>query len=202
MPDFCSAYGCSRERNAETHKQGITFHKFPKDKRRRQAWVSALRRRNFVPKNWSVLCSCHFNPEDFDRTGQSTRLREGVIPSVFNFPDHIRKQVPSAPRLSRTSQQAAAECPQARSRSPVKGPGELKLTQKLSSDHQYAFDPVKAKQKLYQAQEKMEELQRNIRNARDRERRHKKAMKFLLDELKNNKLLTQDLQQKIDLSSS
>ena len=27
MPDFCAAYGCSRERNAETNKLGITFRK-------------------------------------------------------------------------------------------------------------------------------------------------------------------------------
>ncbi|KAM6895787.1 LOW QUALITY PROTEIN: THAP domain-containing protein 6-like [Xenentodon cancila] len=204
MPDFCAAYGCSRERNTETNKQGITFHKFPEDRRSRQAWAAALGRTGLVPApaHGSVICSCHFTPEDFDRTGQSTRLKEGVIPSVFNSPDHLGK-VPSTPRLSGTSQQAAAECLRSRSRSPVTGLGGLDRTEALTSvsetdDHQYAFDPVKAKQKLAEAQEKVEELQRSIRNAKDRERRQRKTMKFLLDELGNKDIVTDDLQQKPD----
>ncbi|XP_041862038.1 THAP domain-containing protein 2-like isoform X2 [Melanotaenia boesemani] len=198
MPDFCSAFGCSHERNTETKKQGITFHKFPKDKRRRQAWVDALRRRDFVPKDCSVVCSRHFNPEDFDRTGQSTRLKEGVIPSIFNFPDRLCK-VPSRPRAGRTSQQAAAGYKPSHSRSPSHSPsrspsrspgrgrGGLSLCEKATSDHPYAFDPVKAKEKWTEAQQKLEELQRSLRNARDRERRQKKTMKFLLDTLEDKK---------------
>uniref|UniRef100_A0A7N6C398 THAP-type domain-containing protein n=1 Tax=Anabas testudineus TaxID=64144 RepID=A0A7N6C398_ANATE len=91
MPDFCAAFGCSNERNAKTKEQGITFHRFPKDKVKRRAWTAALRRRNFVPNDRSVVCSCHFNSEDFDRTGQTTRLKEGVTPSIFTFTDHLSK---------------------------------------------------------------------------------------------------------------
>ncbi|XP_072234738.1 THAP domain-containing protein 2-like [Leuresthes tenuis] len=188
MPDFCAAYGCSLERNAETKKLGVTFHKFPKDKRKRQAWAAALRRRGFIPKDRSVVCSCHFKPQDFDRTGQSTRLKEGVTPSVFNFPVRLCK-VPGTTRSSGTSQQqAAAEDQRSRSCSPVRELGGFNLSEKSTSDHQYAFDPVKAKQKLIEAQEKVEELQRSIRNARDRERRQKKTVKFLLDDLKKERM--------------
>ncbi len=47
----------------------------------------------------------------------------------------------------------------------------------------------------------MEELQRSIRNARDRERRKKKTVKYPLENLKNEKMLTEELKQKLDFSS-
>lgn len=65
--------------------------RFPKDKVKRQAWKAALRRKEFEPNDRSVICSCHFKPEDFDMTGQTTRIKEGVIPSVFIFSDHLSK---------------------------------------------------------------------------------------------------------------
>lgn len=67
-------------------------HRFPKDALLGKAWTIAVRRNDFKPGDRAVLCSCHFKPEDFDRTGQTVRLREGVIPSVFPaFPDHLNK---------------------------------------------------------------------------------------------------------------
>ncbi|XP_031143471.1 THAP domain-containing protein 2-like [Sander lucioperca] len=192
MPDFCAVVGCSNGRNAKTKQQGITFHRFPKDKVKRQAWTVALRRRDFEPHARSVVCSCHFKPEDFDMTGQTTRLREGAIPS---FPNHLSK-VPSrpTPRSSRTSQKAAAECPDV----PVQLSEDL---QKSNLDHQYALDPVKVKKKLTEAQEKVEELQRDLRNAKDRERRNKKTVKSLQEDLKHKNVLTKELQQKLDFNS-
>ncbi|XP_046383553.1 uncharacterized protein LOC124154086 isoform X2 [Ischnura elegans] len=54
------------------------------------AWAKAVRRKNWSPSNWSVLCSEHFCADDFDRTSLSVvRLRDGVVPSVFAFPAYI-----------------------------------------------------------------------------------------------------------------
>ncbi|KAK2864163.1 hypothetical protein Q7C36_003317 [Tachysurus vachellii] len=64
MPDFCATFGCSNERNLKTKQQGITFHKFPSDKQRRQSWTIALRKEGFEPKHRTLMCSCHFRPED------------------------------------------------------------------------------------------------------------------------------------------
>ncbi|KAL0978267.1 hypothetical protein UPYG_G00168190 [Umbra pygmaea] len=139
MPDFCAAYGCSNERNEKTKQKGITFHSFPSDKQRRQSWTIALRREGFEPKDRTVLCSCHFRPEDFDKSGQTVRLRQGATPSIFKFPDHLSKQ-PSSSRLSRTSNRAIEESPH----TPVRGRPDL-FDQPIS-DHQYALDPVKAKE--------------------------------------------------------
>ncbi|XP_005949806.1 THAP domain-containing protein 6-like isoform X2 [Simochromis diagramma] len=185
MPDFCAALGCSNQRNANTKQQGITFHRFPKDKVKRQLWKMALKRRDFEPNDRSVVCSCHFKAEDFDRTGQTTRIREGVIPSVFLFTRHLGK-AHTATRTSRTSQKAAEEPPQ------------VQAVEQTASDHQYALDPVQVKKRLNEAREKLEELRRDLRNAKDRERRHKKTVKSLLEDLKHKHMLSEELQQRLD----
>ncbi|XP_048865577.1 THAP domain-containing protein 2-like [Brienomyrus brachyistius] len=193
MPDFCAAYGCSNQRNDKTKQQGITFHRFPNDKLRRQAWTAALRRKGFEPQSRTVICSCHFKPEDFDRTGQTTRLKEGAIPSVFKFPDHLSK-LSSTSGTCRTYKKAATECP----RPPASGLGGLHLSKESVTDHHYAFDPVKAKHDIAEAQEQLEKLQRELRNAKDREKRHNKRVKTLLQDLKDKDILTEELQQKLD----
>ncbi|KAJ7998335.1 hypothetical protein DPEC_G00221630 [Dallia pectoralis] len=188
MPDFCGAFGCSNERNEKTKQQGITFHSFPSDKQRRQSWTIALRREGFKPKDRTVLCSCHFRPEDFDKSGQTVRLRQGVTPSIFTFPDHLSKP-PSSSRLSRNSNKATEESPQPWSDTPVSGFVRPDHVYQSISDHQYALDPVKAKEKLAVSQENVEKLRRDLRNAKDRERRQKKTVGSLLEELKKNKIL-------------
>ncbi|RXN09799.1 THAP domain-containing 6-like protein [Labeo rohita] len=138
-------------------KMQSSFNKFPSDKQRRQSWAIALRREGFEPKDRTVLCSCHFRPEDFDKTGQTVRLRQGAIPSIFKFPDHLSKQ-PSSSRLSRTSNKATKESPQPWSNMPVMGFVGQDLFHESISDHQYALEPVKAKEKLAVYQENMEKL--------------------------------------------
>ncbi|XP_037830583.1 THAP domain-containing protein 2-like isoform X2 [Kryptolebias marmoratus] len=130
MPDFCAAYGCSNERNEKTKKLGVTFHRFPNDKERRQAWTTALRRKGFQPKDRTVVCSCHFKPEDFDRTRQTTRLKEGAVPSVFKFPNRLSKLGPSSSSRTSLTAENRNKFPRQRSRSPVR---ELSLRNESTS---------------------------------------------------------------------
>ena len=49
----------------------------------RRQWEVRLQREGFTASDHAKICSDHFREEDFDRTGQTVRIREGVIPSIF-----------------------------------------------------------------------------------------------------------------------
>ena len=56
---------------------------FPHDPVRREKWVSAMGRYGWTPSVHASLCSVHFEDKCFDRTGQTIRLRDGSIPTLF-----------------------------------------------------------------------------------------------------------------------
>lgn len=90
MPTSCVAVGCKNRYTTANKARGITFHKFPKNIQSRKQWELAVKR-GVSASRYSVLCSEHFRPEDFDRTGQTVRIRYGVKPSIFNFPANLQK---------------------------------------------------------------------------------------------------------------
>jgi len=47
-----------------------------------KAWEHAMHRINFRATKWSRVCSKHFTPDCFDRSGQTVRLREGKFTNV------------------------------------------------------------------------------------------------------------------------
>ncbi|XP_056138356.1 THAP domain-containing protein 2-like [Lampris incognitus] len=172
MPQACAAFGCLNRRNVKNRQRGITFHKFPKNPGLRNAWAIALgpavRRKDYEPTDATFLCSCHFNADDFDRTGQTVYVKECVIPSVFaSFPDDLKK-LPNKARSTRTSTQAGES-----SDDPVSESPDPQNSSTSVSDHHYALDPDQVKYKLAEAEVRVEELQRQLRNAEDRERRQK-----------------------------
>ncbi|KAM4599157.1 THAP domain-containing protein 6-like [Fundulus diaphanus] len=188
MPVSCSAYGCKNRRTSLSRRRGITFHQFPKNPGLRKAWISAFRRLDFKPSNKTVLCSDHFTEADFDRTGQTVRLREGVIPSIFaSFPNHLKKR-PVKARSSRTSSRALEPIPDH-----VPAPKCFVLPKPSFSDHHYALDPDQVKKKLFDAQARIEELQRQLRNAKDRERRQKLILRSLLEQLQHSGMVSEEM---------
>uniref|UniRef100_A0A3Q0T2C1 THAP-type domain-containing protein n=1 Tax=Amphilophus citrinellus TaxID=61819 RepID=A0A3Q0T2C1_AMPCI len=156
---------------------GCTAHSYT-DKVKRQLWKVALRRRDFSPSERSVVCSCHFQAEDFDRTGQTTRIREGAIPSVFGF-TRPRGKVSDTDGWFLYKESQVSE------------------KSNIFQDHRYALDPANVKKRLNEAQEELEKLRRNLRNAKDRERRHKKTVKSVLEDLKHKHVLSEELQQRL-----
>ncbi|RXN00334.1 Calcium-transporting ATPase type 2C member 1 [Acipenser ruthenus] len=91
----------------------IVKQRVPKNKEQRKLWVQALCRIDlstgqlWEPTNFSYICSQHFRPEDFDRTGQTVRLRKNVVPSVFLFPSNFQRK-PVKKRTTNTSQRTPA----------------------------------------------------------------------------------------------
>ena len=70
-----------------------------------------------------------------------------------------------------------------------------------SDDHIYALpsghDQLKAK--LVAAESRVEQLQRELRNAKAREKRSKKTLQSMFEELKEKNLVNEELEQKLDL---
>jgi len=89
MPLSCSAFRC---KNRWRKGQNITFHSFPRSRPHLlMQWLVSMRRKDFTPTAACKLCSVHFEESCFDRTGQTVRLRDHVVPTIFNFPKHLQK---------------------------------------------------------------------------------------------------------------
>uniref|UniRef100_A0A4W3HK50 THAP-type domain-containing protein n=1 Tax=Callorhinchus milii TaxID=7868 RepID=A0A4W3HK50_CALMI len=67
--------------------------RFPSNAYRRTEWVQLVQRENFIPGKHTFLCSRHFESTCFDRTGQTRRLREDAVPTIFDFPPHLQDKV-------------------------------------------------------------------------------------------------------------
>lgn len=187
MPHSCAALDCTKRCTAQTRTSGVTFHRFPKESDLRKEWVKALRRKAFFPSSSSRICSLHFLPEDFDRTGQTVRLRDGVVPSVFSF---------STPPKKRRAAKAIKNSPKKQDRVLVEIPPPLPCP---NLDHSYALPPSLGdlKAKLCETLERVECLEREMRNAKDRERRAKQALHVLVEDLKKKNLLNEELTQRL-----
>jgi hypothetical protein len=71
---------------------------FPKrDPKRIKEWVGQMKWKDWQPTPHSLLCSEHFEERCMDRTGQTVRLRDDAIPTIFAFPSHLQKKVFSIP---------------------------------------------------------------------------------------------------------
>ncbi|ELT88502.1 hypothetical protein CAPTEDRAFT_76654, partial [Capitella teleta] len=166
----------------------------PKDPQTRKQWLIAIRREDFKASDSSKVCSQHFVDEDFDRTGQTVRLRAGVVPSVLNFPNHLQKVV--NPRTSKTSLKAATPLEEV-CRKKRKRPEEEPENSPLN-DRTYAItsvDDLKKKNSALQA--RVDDLERQLRNTSLRETRAKKNLCSALEDLKEKNLLTEDLQSRL-----
>ncbi|XP_052400557.1 THAP domain-containing protein 6 isoform X1 [Carassius gibelio] len=191
MPEHCAAFSCSNRRTIASRGRGITFHKFPKDKDVRKKWEVALKREGFHASDTSVLCSHHFKEGDFDRTGQTVRLRDGVIPSVFSFPVHLQRlekgRVTSTSRRAEESlSMASQDSQEMATSSPQPQPND---------DHGYALpaSPTALKTRLNEALARVERLEREKKNSIAREKRAKTAVKSLLGDLREKDLINEEL---------
>lgn len=90
MPRFCVAYGCTnRSDKADCQQKNISFHRFPlTDSNRLRQWLIMLKRENFEPNKHTLLCSEHFNLEDFENIAPANKrrsLKPDAVPSKFCF---------------------------------------------------------------------------------------------------------------------
>ena len=62
----------------------MRLYRFPRDKHRRKLWTDRVRRKGFVPSEYSSLCQNHFTDDQFVTFPCGTRrLRPDALPSIF-----------------------------------------------------------------------------------------------------------------------
>ncbi|KAL2091657.1 hypothetical protein ACEWY4_013920 [Coilia grayii] len=187
MPDFCAAFGCSNRRCLESRVRGITFHQFPKCRERRRRWEIALRRKGFVASDRALICSAHFRDEDFDRTGQTVRLKDGVVPTIFNFPAHLQRVSVS---LTKSNLRSV-------------GKGFRGKCKRHATDHSYALlaSPKALKAKLDEMSVRVSKVHGENSNALRREKRAKNNMQAFLEELREKNLINEELKYQLECYS-
>ena len=60
MVIHCVVYQCSNRQNSNAKENGTSLFRFPKDLRKRKAWVNAVNRAHWLPNENSRICSTHF----------------------------------------------------------------------------------------------------------------------------------------------
>nr|XP_015823162.2 THAP domain-containing protein 6 isoform X2 [Nothobranchius furzeri] len=176
MPDFCAAYGCSNRRCLQTRQRGITFHS-------------------------TMICSEHFKAGDFDRTGQTVRLKAGVKPTIFSFPAHLQKVIRT--RTTATSRRADDSLDVSEPNEPGTAGERRKEQKSQATDHAYGLPacPKYIKAKLDAASARIRKLEREKSDAMKREMRAKECIQSLLKELKDKNLITEELNDHLECYS-
>lgn len=85
---FCAVAQFS---NVGTKTSGIIYHRFPKNDKLRQLWISRCKRSDKFNPNNARVCSVHFRTEDYDRDlenellglPQRKILRTDAVPSLL-----------------------------------------------------------------------------------------------------------------------
>ena len=56
-------------------------------------WVHCTGIKVFTPRSRYIVCSEHFEEEDFHRIGQKVRLKSGSVPTLFNVAKHFQQVI-------------------------------------------------------------------------------------------------------------
>ncbi|GIY27456.1 THAP domain-containing protein 1 [Caerostris darwini] len=95
MVNSCSAHGC---KNRNTKGGNLTFHRFPlNNKHLLKLWLYQIKRGNWEPSKYSVICSEHFTKDSFIVKGQNNRrtLKSDACPTIFsiaNYTEPLKKK--------------------------------------------------------------------------------------------------------------
>ena len=119
MPQ-CVAFNCTNQAG-----KGLAMFTFPKDQNKSRIWTEKLKRKNFVPTAHSRLCEKHFLDSDFviSRTFAASvefnkdfrlRLRDGAVPSVFDFSSPPPRKSSAAKELPAPSPAGPSPAPSAK----------------------------------------------------------------------------------------
>ncbi|KAM3926482.1 DNA transposase THAP9 [Leptodactylus fuscus] len=208
MPVSCAASGCKSRYTLEAREKGITFHRFPRSNPALlDKWCRAMKRATstgelWMPSRYQRLCSLHFQQSCFDTTGQTKRLRDDVIPSIFNFPEDTQKAEVSENKILETSAPPSNDVlivTEVENGAPdvVNIPFNTDASvyyQAQLQDHLYFIPDIDTlKKKLQASEDSRVQKEKELRNAKDREKRLRQTCLSIYRELIKRNLLSSEL---------
>ncbi|KAE9545136.1 hypothetical protein AGLY_000679 [Aphis glycines] len=120
MPVSCCAFGCSNrgERDkVQFFSQVSTYlikyisisivdHIYPQCSERKNQWLVAICRENYIPSKYHNICSAHFINKDYLVRSNINfpRLNDETVPRVFNFPKHLIQPVKKRRAIQKINQ--------------------------------------------------------------------------------------------------
>lgn len=155
----------------------VSSFRFPKDEEIKKKWVLSCRRlkigskiQSWVPGSNSYLCSKHFLPSDYLKHCKFRKLRPTAIPTVFNK----QKQVDKSDRSIRYTDSYA----------------QLPVLEYLPNEASRVAEDTSRK--------KLEKCRNELHNTSRREKRLRKTVESLKDDLSKMKLLNEELEEKLE----
>ncbi|KAL3278436.1 hypothetical protein HHI36_013757 [Cryptolaemus montrouzieri] len=77
----CAAFGCKS--HSQKKVLGITFHRFPRDPRKKALWIKNINNPDWSPTIYDRICSLHFERRFFYETDLRKRLLGEAVPTIF-----------------------------------------------------------------------------------------------------------------------
>ena len=183
----------------------IYYDRFPTDPDRRREWAVKIKRSDPVtgqlwePGPYSTICSQHFLPEDFYLQWSRKLLKTTAIPSVFSFAPPAKKRKAPTERLSSEPMNAASSEPMnaASSSSDFTCINDNTVELLLPAhDHSYSVQsPTKLKATNDNLVQTIIDKNNRLRNATRRENTLTANVNDLMQQLKDQKLLTDEGEQ-------
>lgn len=106
----CQALGC---KNYSCINKNVSYHYFPTDDNAKQQWIIALKRKDYKPAKYAVVCSDHFTNDCFisnDETfgdNKRKRLHGNAVPSIFSdLPLYYQENKPKRKTKNSTEPQS------------------------------------------------------------------------------------------------
>ncbi|KAH1169149.1 hypothetical protein KIL84_013739 [Mauremys mutica] len=177
MVKYCAAYNCSNADTKLNRKQGITFHRFPKDNKKKQQWAQAVHRAD--PRIDNSL----------RRSAKNSKCAGTFLenPPLMADPTevYVTKTANNPKRLTENFSCAHE----------VVTSGVCNTQDTVMTDHHYHItdSPKTLKRKLDELLAENHKLRRKLRNASDQEERFHKNMEILLDKLHSKDMLSWEI---------
>ena len=151
-----------------------------------------MRRQNWHPSASERICESHFLPSDYSYPPSMPNseslgkkyLKKDAVPSLFSFPEHLKRRSPKKRVPVKRSNPAPPQTP------PALDPKHVKL------DHKYATTASPRKIKAHY-EKKLNQKRKTINRLRAKNFRKQKTIKGLMFKLRTLKLFSEENQKSL-----